>query len=126
MRSHSLAAFLLLFFLPAAAAAQTIWYVKGNATGLNNGTSWDNAFIQLQPALNTTQPGDQVWVAGGIYHPQQPADGVSTIPQDRAFVLPAGVKIYGRFQGTEPAGFDLLQRSFLPKTTPVKHLVAGW
>lgn len=62
-------------FLPLMAVAvglcasshATINYVKANATGLNNGTSWANAYTDLQTA--TTSSADTLWVANGIYKP---------------------------------------------------------
>jgi len=112
MRFRSLLLTLLILSLPATLPAQTIRFVKHNATGLNNGASWANAFTDLQVALNTAQPGDQVWVSAGTYFPTQPADGLSADMRHRSFVLPSGVSVYGGFAGNEPAGFDLSQRDF--------------
>jgi len=57
--------------------AQTIWYVDGSLTnGLNDGTSWTNAFHTIQAALSNPSMGDpseppyaEVWVAKGVYKP---------------------------------------------------------
>ncbi|MBN2102512.1 hypothetical protein JW835_00560 [bacterium] len=46
--------------------AQTCWYVDNAAIGLNNGSSWDNAwpgFAYIQ--WNTVQPGDILYISGG-------------------------------------------------------------
>ena len=47
----------------------TNYYVKSNATGDNNGTSWDNAFTDLQSALSVSTYNDSIFVAAGTYKP---------------------------------------------------------
>ena len=44
-------------------------YVKWNATGANNGSSWIDAYTDLQDALSTASYGDEIWVATGTYYP---------------------------------------------------------
>ncbi len=78
--------------LRQAGNAQVI-YVKANATGLNNGSSWANAYITLTPAIAAASGGQQIWVASGTY---SPAAGLG-------FVMKAGVSILGGFSGTETA-----------------------
>ncbi|EAM50335.1 hypothetical protein [Crocosphaera watsonii] len=48
-------------------AASRILYVRATALGDNNGTSWSNAFTDLQDALAASRSGDKIWVAGGTY-----------------------------------------------------------
>jgi len=36
----------------------TILYVDWEAAGANDGTSWEDAFVDLQPALEAAAPGD--------------------------------------------------------------------
>jgi len=43
-------------------------YVMANATGNNNGLSWQDAFTSLTTALNNAVPGDTIRVAQGIYY----------------------------------------------------------
>ena len=88
---------LLIATLPltGARAAATIYYVKADATGSNNGTSWTNAYTDLQAALTTVASGSEIWVAAGTYKPTSDTD--RTI----RFVLKNGVAIYGGFAGTE-------------------------
>ena len=71
-------------------------YVKKNALGNNNGSSWTNAYTNLQSALGTAQCNDlvEVWVAAGTYKPHVSATSVS-------FEIPSGIKVYGGFAGTE-------------------------
>ncbi|TNE49410.1 MAG: hypothetical protein EP344_18225, partial [Bacteroidetes bacterium] len=84
---------LLLVFGSTLFAQQTI-YVKFNATGGNNGTSWTDAYNNLYDATSGANPGDQIWVAAGTYTPD-PGTANSS------FVIQAGVEMYGGFSGTE-------------------------
>lgn len=95
--------YLLLILLSTNGAAQSIFYVDASAQGLNNGTSWVNAFTNLHDGLSTAQAGDQIWVATATYRP--------TSNSDRAihFELKSGVKLYGGFAGTESS---LTQRNW--------------
>ena len=86
---------LLLLCLAGAVPAQQTWYVNAAAVPGGNGLNWALAFRDLHEALNQAQPGDQVWVAQGIYKPDTAAD------RSRYFQLPSGVKLYGSFAGWE-------------------------
>ena len=70
-------------------------YVDTDATGLNNGANWANAFNSLQDAIAISIPGDKIWVAEGVY---RPTTGTS---RSATFQLPNGVEVYGGFNGTE-------------------------
>jgi predicted outer membrane repeat protein len=72
-------------------------YVKANAAGANNGTSWNDAFTDLQSALNYKcfAAGAEIWVAAGTYKPTTSTD------RNASFFLPSGIKLYGGFAGTE-------------------------
>jgi predicted outer membrane repeat protein len=77
------------------ARAYSVIYVDRDATGLNNGTSWKNAYTDLQSALAVEPPAVEIWVAEGVYKP--------TTGTDRriSFDLETGVAIYGGFAGDE-------------------------
>jgi hypothetical protein len=87
------------------AAAQTIRTV--NAAGPGATPLWDTAVASLQTALAAAQPGDEVWIAAGAYHP--------TGGRSFSFVIPSGVAVYGGFAGTETSRD---QRSQDPSANP--------
>ncbi len=93
----------IALFGQLALIAQTRYYVDQNATGANNGQSWQNAFTDLQLALQTAQTGDEIWVVKGTYFP------TPTTVQSISFEPQSGVKLYGGFAGTET---DLNQRDW--------------
>jgi hypothetical protein len=80
-----------------------ILYVNENATGLNNGQSWPNAFNDpcdaLRIAANAQGFVEEVWVATGSYIPTQ--ERIPDNPRTVTFQLVNGVGIYGGFIGNE-------------------------
>ncbi len=75
-----------------------IYYVDADANGLNDGSSWTDAYNYLQDALVSASSGDEIWVAQGIYKPDQ---GVGITPGDRTatFQLISGVTLKGGYAG---------------------------
>jgi predicted outer membrane repeat protein len=92
---------------PTPAAVRTI-FVRANAGGSNNGTSWVDAFTDLQGALAAAKSGDTIWVAGGTYKPTTGTDRNAT------FTLKNHVEIYGGFAGSETS---LSQRNVATNAT---------
>jgi hypothetical protein len=94
-----LAAVLVLFatlaIVPVTRAAGQVIYVDAGAGGADDGTSWTDAYTELQPALSAATSGDEIWVAEGLYLPTTGGD------RSIAFQLEDGVAIYGGFIGTE-------------------------
>tara|TARA_R110001606_G_scaffold163657_1_gene307931 strand:+ start:4002 stop:6500 length:2499 start_codon:yes stop_codon:yes gene_type:complete len=79
-------------------------YVDKNATGLNNGSSWNNAFTEIQPAIDISTPGlSKIWVSKGTY-----TTGSS---RTDTYLITDLIKMYGGFDGSET---DITQRD--PKT----------
>ncbi|MHC4110383.1 MAG: right-handed parallel beta-helix repeat-containing protein [Planctomycetota bacterium] len=69
-------------------------YVDDDAAGANDGTSWQDAFNDLQMALALAFPDDTIHVAQGVYKP-------AAIAGDRSvsFDLKGGLKIIGGYAG---------------------------
>ncbi|QVY67210.1 LamG-like jellyroll fold domain-containing protein [Polaribacter sp. Q13] len=76
-------------------------FVDANATGNNDGTSWANAYTNLQTAINNTAVTEDIWVARGTYKPT-----IATIPRKSTFSMNKRQKIYGGFQGNETLLID--------------------
>ncbi len=91
-----------LAFLTNSLLASII-YVNKNATGSNNGSSWQNAYTDLQLGIAQSMFGDEIWVAAAVY---KPTTGTSTLI---TFSVKNGTKLYGGFNGTETL---LSQRNF--------------
>ena len=72
----------------------SIIYVDADATGLNDGSSWADAFNDLQDAIASSTSGDSIWVADGTYY-------ASTDDATESFSLVDGTDLYGGFAGTE-------------------------
>lgn len=73
-------------------SAQSVLYVNATANGSNNGSSWTNAYNNLDSALAYSQSGDSIWVAKGIYKPDN---------SNKRFTLLSGRKLFGGFAGNE-------------------------
>jgi len=105
----------LIAGLSATAPARVI-YVDDDATGANDGSSWENAFLRLQKALGVAGAGDEIRVAQGLYTPDQGAPqpqgpqgrtrspgsiGLTSAADEQytAFPLMSGVSLRGGFAG---------------------------
>ncbi|MEM6729908.1 MAG: Calx-beta domain-containing protein, partial [Myxococcota bacterium] len=65
-----------------------VLYVDAAALGSGDGSSWFNAFLQVEVAVAAASAGDEIWVAGGEYF-------VTSL------AIPSDLRIYGGFSGTE-------------------------
>ena len=93
--------------LAAQCPTSNMVFVDTDATGTNDGTSWANAFPNLQDALALVRGGTctspaltEIWVAAGTYYPDE---GVGKTDNDRGafFEMIEAVGIYGGFAGSE-------------------------
>jgi hypothetical protein len=81
---------------PAKAGdVQSVLYVKADAAGSGEGTSWADAYTDLQVALAVAESGNDIWVAAGTYTPGGQDARTAT------FQLRSEIGIYGGFVGTE-------------------------
>ena len=96
MRTLStLVAFTLCVMMYSTARGQQILHVSTMAAGVGDGSSWANAFIDLQDALAAAQAGDEIWIRQGIHYP------TSGVDRSIFFALVPGVSLYGGFGGWE-------------------------
>ena len=92
---------LLVVLMPVCSGSAQVIYMDDDATGANDGTSWENAYKYLQDALadaNSAEKPVEIRVAQGIYRPEQ---GKDQTPGDReaTFQLINGVALKGGYAG---------------------------
>ena len=76
-------------------------FVDANAPGSqHDGASWTTAFTTVQDALSIGTYGDEIWVAQGVYYPDEGADQTNDDPASTFTMIP-GISLYGGFVGTE-------------------------
>jgi hypothetical protein len=97
---------LLITAVCCTAAAGGVIYVDADATGVSNGSSWEDGYRCLQDALANAQSGDEIRVANGIYRPDQQVmmrrdqpQVVSSGEWTATFQLIDGVAIKGGYAG---------------------------
>jgi hypothetical protein len=123
------ALFLVLIFQSLNAR---IIFVAHDATGSNDGSSWENAYVELWMALDASDYGDTVWVKEGTYLGKDWGT-FDCVP----FYLKSGVKLFGGFTGNEqvladrPKDFNhsvvrSLNKAFLCVNTDSTTLIDGF
>lgn len=87
----------VFFESPCIWAGGQYVFVDQDATGDNNGTSWEDAFVELRDAIYVAgryENVQEIWVAEGVYSPHPTR-------RDTSFILLDSIKIYGGFLGFE-------------------------
>ena len=96
MRANStLKNYFLLSLLISSIQLSAQTFVKQDASGTNDGTSWENAYTDLSEALDSTSSGE-IWIATGTYFPGSGMPDTSS-----SFNVNNVVALYGGFAGTE-------------------------
>ncbi len=102
-----------LALAPMASAQAHRLYVDDSAAGNHNGTSWADAFTDVQSALDAAEASGgtitEMWIAEGVYKPSKRVDEQD--PRSATFMLVDGVALYGGFAGGETR---LKDRPFAP------------
>jgi len=83
--------FIVVLFFTSTSFAQI--FVKHDAAGDNNGTSWEDAFTDLNQALLVTTAGD-IWVASGTYLPNG-----TTSDSSATFKISSNLNLFGGYYG---------------------------
>ena len=83
-------------------------YVDINAIGDNSGSSWTNAFANLQSAILAASDGDTIQVADGTYKP------TATTNRKLSFVLKNAVTIQGGYAGVGAADPNVRNTTLYP------------
>lgn len=92
-------AVILVWCVVCGTSAAERFFVDGDATGLGSGLTWEDAFVGLQPALDTALAGDEIWVACATYAPTERTDELD--PRSARFEVRTGVSVFGGFLGGE-------------------------
>ncbi|GAI06117.1 unnamed protein product, partial [marine sediment metagenome] len=93
----AISALVVLFGITGVAAGQII-YVDADASGVNDGSSWTDAYNYLQDALMMAFAEDEIRVAQGVYRPDEfvlsdrPNQG-----REETFQLISGVAVKGGY-----------------------------
>lgn len=74
---------------------KAVIFVDPDATGTNDGSSWQNAYVNLNTAIANVPANFSIWVAAGTYKP------TGTNRGNRITINKNNLKMYGGFAGSE-------------------------
>lgn len=114
LASFSLLLLAALFLSGEAFAARC--YVDAASNGANDGSSWPDAFADLQAAL-ADPDCTEIWVAAGVYKPTDDPDD-----RNASFNVAEGVSLHGGFAGHET---DLGERDWRTNVTVLSGDIDG-
>ncbi len=80
-------------------------FVDVDVTGNGDGSSWENAFTDLQASIATAAALNtevEIWVAEGTYYPA----GINSGNRDASFMMYPNVSLLGGFSGAEEAASE--------------------
>jgi hypothetical protein len=86
--------FICIYLSLTIPCAADVIYVDNDANGLNDGSSWTDAYNYLQDALAQAQYYDEIFVAEGTYYPDP--NGLAN-PKKASLQMKNGVAIFGGF-----------------------------
>jgi len=94
---------LLLTFIAFLSKVNAQIFVDVDVAPNGNGSSWTNAYNNLQDAIDVAPLNGVIWVAAGTYLPTEDHTGNTSLTDNRNknFHLGTDMKIYGGFAGTE-------------------------
>ena len=84
--------FTLIFAVSCFFLQAKVYYVKSDASGSSNGSSWNNAYKDLQKAIDAVPAGSELWIAEGTYHPAA---------KSKPYLIKKSLRLYGGFTGKE-------------------------
>ncbi len=118
-------ALIALMTIAVPGFAQTL-YVDADANGMNNGSSWCNAYVNLQDALAAAASSGgavaEIHVASGVYRPDR-GSGQSVGDRTATFRLVNGVRLMGGYAGCGASNPDV--RNFTTYETTLSGDLIG-
>ena len=75
-------------------------YVDIEADGANTGLNWDDAYSSLQMAIDSADAGDTIWIASGVYMPEEDLTGNASpaVEQTKSFYIQKDMVLIGGFE----------------------------